>query len=342
MRRPEIDLSVIHENVSLLKKRADTDHFMAVVKANAYGHGILNVAKTAAEAGATWFGVATIEEGIYLTRRGINQEILILSEPECTPENIQALQDYELTPTVYSRRFIGQLPPGMKVHLKVDTGMHRVGCSPVEAIGMASLIRQNGLVLEGLMTHFANANDLRLSQLQIGRFEHVIDEIATSETIIHASNSLAVINFPNTRYDMVRCGLAMYGLIGKEIGLRPALSFRSKISSMTHRHQGDEISYSRIRKRGDGYVGTIPIGYADGIPLRAVGMAWVHVNGQRFPIIAITMDTMMVDFGRSNIEVGTEVELIGPNITVDEWSSWLNTIPYEFVCGLGRVMEWNT
>ncbi len=328
----EIDLSAIRDNVALLKKRAGTKDFMAIVKANAYGHGMVEVAKAAVEGGATWFGVATVEEGVALTEQGVTREILILSEPEASDYYIEHIRYFDLTPTVYSRNLIEKLPKGMKVHLKVDTGMHRVGCWHQETQSLMDLIEERGLKLEGIFTHFADSTNMALTRKQAERFNQAVIN-APDGVLFHAANTAAVL-YRLADYDMVRCGLGIYGLIGEEFGLKPALSMTSRIASISFRHQGSEMSYSRVRKQGDGFVGVIPVGYADGIPLRAAGKGWVSVAGRRFPIISVTMDMLMVDFGRNVFEVGEPVELVGPNISVQDWASWLDTIPYEFVCGI--------
>lgn len=335
----EIDLSAIRDNVATLKKRAGTKDFMAVVKANAYGHGMLEVARAAQEGGATWFGVATVEEGVALTEQGINREILILSEPEASDYYIEHLNYFDLTPVVYSREFIERLIPGMKVHLKIDTGMHRVGCDPMDAQSLIDLILTKNLKLEGIMTHFAQSENMALTNTQIDRFNRAVAN-APSGVILHAANTGGVL-YRMANYNMVRCGLGIYGLIGTEFGLRPALTLSTRISSMSFRHQGSAMSYTQIRKRGDGYVGVIPMGYADGIPLRAAEKGWVGVAGRRFPILAVTMDMSLVDFGRNIFEVGEPVEVIGSDITAKEWAAWLDTTPYEIVCGIGARVTRN-
>ncbi len=336
-----VDLSAIRDNVAILKKRSGSKYFMAVVKANAYGHGMVEVAKAAKEGGATWFGVATIEEGIELTDSGINEEILLLSEPEASDDAFHAIRYWELTPTVYSREFIKKLPKGTKVHLKLDTGMHRVGAWYAECDELIKLIEEQGLKLEGIFTHLADANNLGTTSKQVNRFNDAVMN-APEGVLLHVFNTAGVLYKTGYDYDMVRCGLGMYGLTGREFGLRPALSLTSRISAMAFRIQGSELSYSRVRKQGDGYVGTIPVGYADGIPLRAAGRGWISIPGEdrQFPILAVTMDMMLVDFGRNVFEVGQPVELIGPNVPVRDWARWLDTIPYEIVCGIGpRVIR---
>jgi alanine racemase len=333
----EIDLSAIRNNVAILKKRSGNKQFMAVVKANAYGHGAVEVAHAAVEGGATWLGVATIEEGIQLTEGGITREILVLSEPEAHDDARHALLYYDLTPVVYSREFIEILPLGMKVHLKVDTGMHRVGIWTQETQSFIDLIEEKGLKLEGIMTHFAAASNMEKTNQQIDRFNSVLVD-APDGVLFHAANTEAVL-YRMANYDMARCGLGVYGLIGEEFGLKPAMSFRSRIASINFRHQGTEMSYTRVRKQGDGFIGVIPVGYADGIPLRSAGRGWVSVAGRRFPIVAVTMDMSLVDFGRNVFEIGEPVEIIGSDISGREWATWLDTTPYEVACGIGSRVK---
>lgn len=332
----EIDLERVRENTAILKKRSGAKEFMAVVKADGYGHGAANVAHAAVKGGATWMGVATVEEGIEITAEGINTPILVLSEPPLNKTYVDDMLHHELTPVVYTIPFINMLPEGMQVHLKVDTGMHRVGVFPSEVEGFVSYIRERKLKLTGLMTHFAAAErDSALTYEQNRVFSEVAMEVDDG-VLFHAANTYGVLYHP-TGYDMARCGLGIYGLVGAEFGLKPALSFTSVLRNVRWFPASTRLSYDQVPMQNDGYVGVVPVGYGDGIPRKAGGRGWVAVGGMRYPIIAVTMDLMLIGLGRSVLEVGTPIEIVGPNISVDEWAATLDVIPYEFVTGLKRV-----
>lgn len=310
----EVDLNIIKTNVEKLHRSKD---FMAVVKANGYGHGAIPVAASALEAGATWLGVAIPEEGIELREAGIKAPILILSEPF----DIKGIVEYRLTPVVYTREFIAQLPRGYPVHLKVDTGMHRVGCQPYEASSMISFIKECGLELQGFMTHLAGASDLT----QLALFESLVQELNLGpDTLIHAASSNAVQSGIG-KYDMDRCGLAMYD---------GALALKSSIKLLQRVKAGEGVSYGwNHRLKETGYIGVIPIGYADGVPRRLIGTDVWAKEKIRVPIVSVTMDQMIVDLGKEEfqISVGDEVDLL-----VHEWPSRLDTILYEALCGIRK------
>lgn len=338
----EVDLDAIQNNVSILKDRAGCG-FMAVVKADAYGHGAVRVAEAAIEAGADWLGVANIAEGCVLRGAGIGEPILVFSEPEPTAKNITLMSYADLTPVVYTQEFIQLFAEhsstGAEVHLKVDTGMHRVGSSPSEALDLAVSIREKGLKLEGVMTHLTCAEtDMKETMMQLHRFDEVYGQITRQETMGHVLNTWGVLNnYPGSRYDMVRCGLGMYGLVGAEFGLKPALSLKSKISYVRWLPQHSYVGYNKSYKmKNSGYVGVVPVGYADGVPVSCSGEAWVAAEELMLPILAVFMDMMIVGLGRNPFSVGAEVELVGKEIKASDWCNWTGRNEYEVVCALGR------
>jgi alanine racemase len=240
-----------------------------------------------------------------------------------------------------------------QVHLKVDTGMNRVGVAPDGALALARDIqRRPELYLEGVFTHCAVADepDNPFTDVQLDRFEAVLDELAEAgihPDLRHAANSATAILHPRGRYDMVRAGIAVYGIapapgIGEELALRPALSLRAEVSMVKRVAAGEGISYGlRHRLERDTTVATVPIGYADGVP-RRLGLSGgcVLVGGERRPILGVvTMDQLMVGCGDDPVAVGDEVVLIGrqgaEEITAEEWAGRLDTIAYEVVCGIG-------
>jgi alanine racemase len=371
----EVDLNAIRHNAGLLARLVAPAGLMAVVKADGYGHGAVAAAYAALEAGATWLGVALVEEGVELREAGVESPILLLSEP--TVPAARAVVAAGLTPVVHSRRFIDALVKaaadagvdGQPVHLKVDTGMHRIGCSPSEALDLAPVIqKQRELHLQGLLTHFAVADepDDPYTARQVETFEAVRRELARSgirPPLVHAANSAAALNVPGARYDLVRCGIAVYGIppaptLAGRLPLRPALSLKARISYVRHLVAGERLSYGlRYELEAASTVITVPIGYADGVPRRLGEVGGeVLVGGRRHPIAGtVTMDQLLVDLGPTatgpgGVQVGDEVVLLGrqgdlggvggvspqEEITASEWADRLGTIPYEVCCGIGQ------
>jgi alanine racemase len=356
----DIDLGAIRHNAGLLAARAAPAALMAVVKADGYGHGAVPVARAALEGGAAWLGVAVVEEGLELRGAGIEAPIMVLAEAPAAAAG--AVVAGRLTPVVHSRPWIealakaaadaGAVEP-LPVHLKVDTGMHRVGCSPQAAVEVAQAIsRHHELLLEGLLTHLAVADEPAdpYTAEQLGRFEAVRAHLAAAgirPPVVHAANSAGLLAVPQARYDLVRCGIAVYGIppapeFDGLLPLRPAMSLRAEASLVRRLEAGERISYGlRYRLAAPSVVATVPLGYADGVP-RRLGQVGGEVlaGGRRCPIAGtITMDQLMVDLGPDELPTGAEVVLIGrqgsEEITAAEWAERLDTIPYEVCCAVG-------
>jgi alanine racemase len=360
----EVDLNAIRHNVRLLAQLVAPAGLMAVVKADGYGHGSVAAAYAALEAGATWLGVALVEEGVELRDAGIDMPILLLSQPPV--EAAGAVVEAGLTPVVHSGKFVDALAKaaadlgveGQPVHLKVDTGMHRIGCSPSEALDLAPAIKKHReLHLQGLLTHFAVADEPGnpYTARQIATFEAVRKELARSgirPPLLHAANSAGVLSVPEARYDLVRCGIAIYGIapaaeLAGRLALKPALSLKARVSYVRHLVAGERLSYGLRYELGEpSTVVTVPVGYADGVPRRLGEVGGeVLIGGLRKPIAgSITMDQLLVDLGPTaaagDVEIGTEVVLLGrqgeESITACEWAQKLGTIPYEVCCGIGE------
>jgi alanine racemase len=356
----EIDLRAVQANVVELTRIAQPARMLAVVKADAYGHGAVPIARAAVEAGASWLGVALVEEGVALREAEVDAPILVLSEP--APDAAPAVVAHDLTPVVYTTDGIDLLAKAvvergtdetLSVHLKVDTGMHRVGAAPAEAVALAQRVQlRTQLRLGGVCTHLAVADEPENSYTheQLARFDAVIEELdgaGLRPELVHAANSAGLLAFPEARYDLVRVGIAMYGIapvpeLADRAQLQPALSLKARVSHVKTLPAGARLSYGlRYEMSRAGQVATVPIGYADGVPrnLAAVG-GEVVIRGRRHPIAGtVTMDQMMVDIGHDVVEVGDEVVLIGRQgdavVTAQEWAERLGTIPYEIVCGIG-------
>lgn len=351
----EVDLEAIRHNVRLLKPPGV--ELLAVVKADGYGHGAAEVARAALEAGATRLGVALVEEGLGLRERGIAAPILVLSELSRGSEK-EALAA-GLTPSVYTDDGLGGLAEAagaigrpVGVHLKVDTGMHRVGRWPPQAApAFARSIVEAGLVLEGLWTHFAVADeDEAGTREQLRRLLEVRDALRAEglePACVHAANSAATIRFPQTHLDLVRPGAAIYGVdpgggIGPRFGLRPALTWRSAVTMVKRLPVGERLSYGwRYELERDATVATVPVGYADGYRRALGNRAEVLIRGVRHAVAGtVTMDQLLVDCGDREVAVGDEVVLVGAQgdqrITAEELAAHLGTIGYEIVAAIGE------
>jgi alanine racemase len=354
----EIDLDAVRANVAELARLAAPAALLAVVKADGYGHGSVPVARAALDAGATWLGVALVEEGIELRDAGIDVPILVLSEP--VPGAADAVVRARLTPAVYTpggieslaKAVAGSGAPRLGVHLKVDTGMHRVGAAPEDAAALVARIEElDELELSGFWTHFAVADEPSdpYTAQQLQQFKAVLATSGAAPTrpLIHAANSAALLAHPDSRFDLVRTGIAIYGIppapiLADRAPLQPALSLKTRVSHVKTLAAGERLSYGlRYELARPSRIATVPIGYADGVPrnLGAVG-GQVLVHGARHPIAGtVTMDQLMVDVGDENVSVGDEVVLIGrqgtETVTAEEWAERMGTIGYEIVCAIG-------
>ena len=342
----EIDLDALFDNVEVIAETVAPAAVCAVVKADGYGHGDVPVAEAALEAGADLLAVALVEEGVRLREAGIDSKVLLLSEPPMA--DAAEIVRWGLTPTVYRREFAEALAETtsrpIPVHVKVDTGMHRVGATPEDAVDLAQRITKDSrLTLEGVWTHFPVADeDDPFTQIQIARYEAVIAELADlgiGVPIRHAANTAGAIRFPEARFDMVRIGLGIYGInpapgVVPDIGLRPVMRIVSAVSMVRRYPPGTRTSYGRRRPLDrEATVATVPIGYADGLPRSLFVAGEVLIAGN------VTMDQILVDVDDTPVETGDEVVLIGrqgsEEITATDWAEHIGTIPYEVVCQIG-------
>jgi alanine racemase len=354
-----VDLDAIRDNVRALVAAAAPAQLLATVKADAYGHGAAPVARAAIEAGAAFLGVAFVEEGIDLREAGIEAPIILLSEPP--PTAAVAVVAHHLTPFVYTANGIDAVAkavvdagaPPHAVHLKVDTGMHRVGAAASDAVALAQMIvARDELRFEGLATHLAVADELdsEYTDAQLDAFDDVVAAITARvgrPSILHAANSAGLLAHPRARYDLVRAGIALYGItpvddVDPVVALRPALSLHARVSYVKELDAGARVSYGlRYELPRAARIATVPVGYADGVP-RALGAAGgeVLVQGVRCPIAGtVTMDQLLVDVGDLDVAVDDDVVLLGAQgddaITADDWAARLDTIAYEVVTRLG-------
>lgn len=355
----EIDLGAIRHNVQEIRRVVGSEVFLAaVVKADAYGHGAAAIARVALEAGAVRLAVAQPAEGLSLRRAGLSAPILILGPTP--PWQARLVVEHNLTPTVNAwetaqalAAVADALGVTLPIHLKVDTGMGRYGLLPDEVVPFAQAVSAlPGLRLEGLWTHFATADeaDPSYTNQQLGLFMDVWARLKGAGIDIplrHAANSAAAICYPSTRLEMVRCGLAIYGLYPGDkarslVDLRPAMSLKSRIARLRTLPSGSAISYGRT------YITTqptkvafIPIGYADGLRRALSNKGSVLIRGRRAPIIGrVCMDGCMADVSHiPGVEEGDEAVFLGrqgqEQITADEMAGLLDTISYEVVTCIG-------
>jgi alanine racemase len=352
----DIDLDAITHNVGVLSHTVKPAGVWAVVKADGYGHGALEVGTAALLAGAAGLCVALTSEGVALRRAGIGAPILVLSEQPA--DNAAALVEHHLIPTVTTAAGIDALASAaathatdpVDVHVKIDTGMHRVGAWPHEAAELCRLIAARPtLRLSGIFTHLAVADERshEATQRQLARFDEAVSGLPEVR-LVHAANSAGALAHPAARYSFVRAGIALYGISpGPDLDdvarrLRPALSLKARVGYVKRLRAGDRLSYGlRHELPRDANVATIPIGYADGVRRNLSGLGVpVLIGGTRREIIGtVTMDQLMVDCGDDEVAIGDEVVLIGrqgdEHIRAEDWASALGTIGYEIVCGIG-------
>ncbi len=351
----EINLEAIKNNIAEIKKYVSPGvRFMAVVKANAYGHGAVAVSRAAGEAGADYLGVANLKEALELREAGILSPILILTESPVSVAD-EVIQ-HDLTQTIYSFSEASSLSmeaqkrkKTARVHVKINTGMGRVGVFPSEALAfIAKTSSLPALAIEGIFTHFAQAEDPddHFTNEQFQKFEQIYSR-TPQIPIKHAANSAAALFHPQTHLDMVRIGLMMYGLYPQGnsrriVNLKPALSFKSRITSLKTVPAGTPLSYgSTYVTPAETTIATVPVGYADGYSRRLSTRGQVLVKGKRFPVVGrITMDLCLVNLGNTRAEVGDEVVLIGDQggqgVSADELAALEDTISYEVVCAIGK------
>jgi alanine racemase len=374
--RADVDAAAIARNTRrLLEAAGEGAQLCAVVKADGYGHGAVTAARAALVGGASWLAVALVEEGIALREAGIQAPVLVLSEPP--PAAASVLVAYALTPTVYRPEFVAALEEAaavhdapVQVHVKLDTGMVRVGVAPADRDALfAQLAASARLEVEGVQTHLARADepDAATTGEQLDRFAEGLAAVRSaglSPQLVHVANTAGtLLHTPAWRavidagapgsVPLVRAGIGIYGLdAGAQVeaaahGLEPALRLVSEVSHVRHVEQGTPVSYGhRWASPAAGWLATVPIGYADGVPRTLTGRLDVLHAGRRRPVVGtVTMDQVLVWCGDDVPAVGDEVVLIGPQsaadgggtlrIGMEEWATALGTITYEIATGIG-------
>lgn len=356
----EVDLGAVAHNVRQLAGFASGSRMCAVVKADGYGHGAPQVAGVALDNGASWLAVATVEEGVRLRDEGITAPVLLLTEPP--EEDLEEVVSSRITPTLYRRPSVAALAaearrlntPMIHVHLKVDSGMHRVGAPPEALTSLIRQVAEAGVLrLNGVWSHFAVADtDLRYTRRQTATFleaMRVAEPILTTHGLSpsrHLANTPGLLLHPEAHLEMVRPGLGIYGLYPhpdtwQVIDLRPAMKIVTHIAHLLRHPPGTRPSYGRIRPlQKESVVATLPVGYADGVPRSISEGGEVLIGGSRFPLAGrVTMDQVLVDVGDHPVSVGDEAILVGSqgmeSISFDDWARLSDTINYEVVSRIG-------
>jgi len=369
VRRPawaEIDTAALRHNVATLQSLVAPAAFCGVVKANGYGHGAVTAAKALVEAGAAGLAVAIVDEGIELRQAGITEPILLLAE--IPPATVYDALEARLALTIGSVDgalaavdAAAQHGGRHRVHVKIDTGMHRMGLAIEDLPRVLEILTACGtIVIEGLYTHFACADsddpaDVAYTREQLARFDEAVAlaaSLGVTPPVVHAANSAGALSQPDARRSMVRVGLATYGylphpslatvLLERGLTLRPALSLHAQVTAVRDLDAGERASYGRRRPLPHpARVATVPFGYADGYPRRLFEAgAEVLIKGRRYPLAGtVTMDQLVIDCGADDVRVGDPVVLLGrqgdDEITADEWAAWAGTITWEILCGIG-------
>ena len=359
----EVDLDAIAENIRQIKGLLSPQtKLMAVVKADAYGHGAVSVAKTVFQAGAEWLAVATLPEGIELREAGIKQPILLLGAIH-TAEEVQAIAHWQLQPTLCTPQqallfseTLNQLNQSLAVQIKIDTGMSRLGTPWQQGLEFFKLVqRLPNLELAGIYSHFATADsrDPTVMRQQHYRYENVINEIRDhwqsdadpQFPLLHISNSAATLADRNLHYDMVRIGLSVYGLypathLTSVVTLKPAMQIKARVTQVKTIEAGTGVSYGyQFIAKKQTKIAVIGIGYADGIPRNLSNKIKVLIRGQWVNQIGtITMDQIMLDVSEiPDLQVGEVVTLLGEDgeysISADDWANTIGTISWEILCG---------
>lgn len=354
----EVSVGAYAANVRALKALVGPPtRLMAVLKADAYGHGASTLAPVALQSGADLIGVSSIEEGVALREAGIKAPIVLLGSV-FPLENFVSVLEARLTPSVFSLEAAHHLAAIAQVigqpasfHLKVDTGMGRLGLSPQRAREVLAYVAgEKSLRLAGLYSHLASADsDPDFTTRQLRDFLAVTEmarALGFNDTACHLANSAGAIAHAETRLDLVRPGIALLGAppvaTPPSLPLQPVLSWKTHIVFRKRVPAGTSISYGRkFRADKEMEIATLPVGYADGVPRAVFNKARVLIRGLRRPVLGVvTMDHIMVDVTGLGVDVGEEVVLIGKQggdeITAGEWASWAGTISYEIFCGISK------
>lgn len=356
----EIDLKALENNIKIIRSMTGKTKLLAVVKANAYGHGIVEISKELEKLNVDALGVATVEEGVKIREAGIKTSIIVLfqhfkneSEDVCrynlTPiiSNDECLDDYD--------RFLKKYNKKLKLHIKVDTGLNRMGAKPKDVLNLAKkVLSYNTLEIEGINTHYAASDTFdnisrEFTENQIRVFNEVLNNLKTNGIKInnaHTANSAALLYYKNAYFDMVRAGIVLYGYTEKlhDFGFKPILNLKSKIILTRKIKRNETVSYGMTWKASkDTNIAVVPIGYADGLSRKLSNNWEVKINGKYYPIVGkICMDIMMVDIGNeNNIKEEDEVLIFGNDerLNANTMAERIESISHEVLVRIGERVK---
>ena len=358
-REAVVDLDAIRDNVTTLSRQVAPAHTMAVVKADAYGHGAVPVARAALAGGAQWLGVADLVEAIALRDAGIDAPVLawlhdpdagfadaIVRDVDLGVSSIEQLEAIAAAAASVGRR--------ARVHLKIDSGLSRNGVAPEAwnaAVGVAARLERDGRIeVRGIFSHLANTS-AEADAAQLAAFDSALAEASAAglePEVRHIASTAGALRRPESRYDLVRIGIGCYGIppfgdgtTAAELGLRPAMTLRGRVTAVRRIDAGTGASYGHVwHAERSTTLALVPLGYADGVPRQASGRAEVWLAGARRPVVGrIAMDQFLVDVGDDDVAVGDEVVLFGDPATgapsADDWGDAADTIGYEIVTRIG-------
>ena len=353
-----VDLGALAHNLAYVRRLAPGSDVLAVVKANAYGHGAIEVTRALQRLAVTRFAVATVDEGLVLRQAGVHDDIVVMGAT--VPAQFSDLVAHRLTPVLFRadmvQAFADKVPSTARpypVHIKVETGMGRLGLAGVELPGLiGGSVFRTALHLEGVMTHLADADNenRQHTETQLRRFQQSVEVLRQhgfAVPLVHAANSAAIAKHPASHYSLVRPGLLLYGYHTAAQGalseeVRPILTWKATVAHLHHIQRGDSVSYNRtfIAPRPS-RIAVLPVGYADGYNRLLSNRGAVLIGGRRAPIVGrVCMDMTMADVTDvPEVKIGDDAVLIGQQgkecITAADLAAWQKTIPYEILCAIG-------
>lgn len=348
----EINLEYLAQNAKFLKSLAKKNvKLLAVVKADAYGHGAVMCAPTMLASGVDMLGVASIDEGLNLRDANINCEILVLGAApvwafDCAAENNITLSIFSIEHISACKQAFERTGKKVKTHIKVDTGMNRIGVSEKEAVSFIKKVQESEFIdLQGIFSHLACAECVEESKKQFEKFNEIISQVDTENVILHILNTAGSISYPEYQLDMIRAGIGLYGLIPelacpepfmKHNCLKQVMSLKGRITRIHRMDANEGISYGHTYvSKEEIDVATVPIGYADGVPRSLSNKIYGELNGERIKQIGnVTMDQMMFDISNVYAKEGDVITILGDNLPIDEWAKIAGTINYELTCKL--------
>ena len=340
-------------NNLLYLKKLTQKNLCLVVKANAYGHGVEWAVNSATKAGVVWFAVASVDEGVQVKEHANDARVLLLSEPSIT--QLEKIRINNLDLTVYNESFINALIDNgstFNVHLKIDTGMHRLGCSPEKFKDFFKKIKDSNLNLVGICTHFPLADTDEIeTKKSIKLFENTIADIDSTNMLLHVDNSASTLYRLDNSFSMARVGIAAYGVqitaVENENELIPTMEIKTRISNLQLRKKGEAVSYGKAKRLSrDSIIATAPIGYGDGYPWNSFPDGKVIVNNQFCNLIGrVTMDQILFDVTNANVQIDDEVTVLGNSmdgklsISVSDIAQWNKTIEWEILTNMSKRLE---